>query len=107
MCVTIRKDNFEEEVIRSVQPVLVGLWAPWCQPCKEFIPDLDYVEKRYNGKIKVGKINIDSSPQMAVSLGVECIPFLLIFKRGKVVRRNIGALPRHELVEFVRPYVER
>lgn len=89
--VTFTDQNFEQEVLKSETPVLVDFWAAWCAPCRIVSPVVEELAKEYEGKIKVGKLNVDENPQSSSSYGVMSIPTLLIFKGGKPVKTMIGA----------------
>ena len=86
----ITKANFEKEVLNSTTPVLLDFWAPWCAPCKIISPTVDKLSEELKGKVKVGKSNVDESPDIATELSVLNIPTLILFKDGKEVARMIG-----------------
>lgn len=89
--------NFKKEVLESGLPVLVDYWAPWCSPCKMIAPTLEELAKEYEGKIKVGKLNVDDSPKTTTHYGIMSIPTLMFFKNGKVLEQVVGALSKAEL----------
>jgi thioredoxin 1 len=93
--------NFEEEVLRATEPVLVDFWAEWCPPCRMIGPLIDALATEYKGRVKVAKLDVDGSPDLAARYGVQSIPSLLLFREGKVVDQRVGALPRPELVRFI------
>ena len=99
--VTLTDGGFEADVLKSDLPVLVDFWAPWCGPCKMIAPLLDVVADEFEGKITVGKLNVDENTETAGKYGVRGIPTLLIFKDGEVAGTKVGALSRSQLVEFV------
>ncbi|MGH2574435.1 MAG: thioredoxin [Ignavibacteria bacterium] len=87
--------NFDQEVIKSELPVLIDFWAVWCGPCKIIAPYVEQIAQEYNGKIKVGKLDVDNNPQVSMTYGIRSIPTLLIFKNGKVADQIIGAVPKN------------
>ena len=87
--------NFEEEVLKSEIPVMVDFWAAWCQPCKMVSPIIDELAKEYEGKVKIGKLNVDEN-SVAGNYNVMSIPTLMIFKDGKPVKSVIGAKPKDD-----------
>ena len=93
--IEITDANFQQEVINSEVPVLIDFWAIWCGPCKMIAPFVEEIAKDYDGKIKVGKLDVDSNPQVSMNYGIRSIPTLLIFKGGKVVDQIIGAVPKN------------
>jgi thioredoxin 1 len=93
--------NFEEEVIKSAEPVLVDFWAAWCGPCQMLGPVVDQLADELSGKIKVGKLNVDENRASAGKYGIMSIPTLLLYKNGEVVEKIVGALPKQVLTSKV------
>ena len=92
---------FSEELLNSKLPVLVDFWAPWCGPCQMAGPVIEEVAKENEGKIKLGKVNVDESPQVAGKYGVMSIPTVILFKEGKEIRRKVGFESKESLVKLI------
>ena len=95
--VHLTDQNFEAEVMKSDKPVLVDFWAEWCTPCRMVAPVVEQINEDYAGDIKVGKLDVDSSPVISAQLGVMSIPTLILFKDGKAVQRMVGFQPKPSL----------
>ncbi len=91
--------NFKDEVVSSDKPVLVDFWAEWCGPCKVIGPVIEELTGEYEGKVKIGKVDVDSNRQVAVEFKIQGIPSLLIFKDGQEVDRIVGAAPKSMIVQ--------
>lgn len=89
--------NFESEVEQSNTPVLVDFWAEWCGPCRMIAPAVEELAGEYEGKAKIGKVNVDNNPNVSVKYGIRSIPALLIFQNGEVVDQIIGAVPKSQI----------
>ncbi|HEY0705728.1 MAG TPA: thioredoxin [Polyangia bacterium] len=98
----ITDSSFESDVLKSDLPVLIDFWAVWCAPCRAIAPHVDAIANEYAGKLRVGKLDIDSNPQVPSQFEVRSIPTLLLFKEGKVVGQLVGAVPRAKLDDFVK-----
>ncbi len=94
-------DTFEAEVTKSEIPVLVDFWAPWCAPCKMIGPIVEGIGKEYEGRLKVGKLNVDDNPQAATQFGIRGIPALLLFVNGQPIEQIIGAVPKNQITEKI------
>jgi thioredoxin 1 len=99
--IVLTDQNFKSEVLESKMPVLVDFWAEWCGPCKQIAPIVEELSRIYDGKLKVGKLDVDSNNQTAISYMIRSIPSLLFFKDGKVVDQIVGAVPRQQFVNKV------
>jgi len=93
--------NFGDEVLNSKIPVLVDFWAPWCGPCQMVEPMIEELAKEFNGKVKVGKLNVDENPQVAVKFGVMSIPTVILFKKGKEVGRKVGFEGKETYIKLI------
>ena len=98
-------DNFQSEVLNSALPVVVDFWAEWCGPCKMIAPVIDQLAGELQGRMKVGKINVDEQPDLAAKFNVMSIPTLLVFKNGQPVDQIIGAMPKDRLVAKLNPHL--
>ncbi|KXV12412.1 thioredoxin TrxA [Gluconobacter oxydans] len=99
--VAVSDSSFEADVLKSEGPVLVDFWAEWCGPCKMIAPALEEIGAEYQGRLKVAKVNIDSNPEAPTKYGVRSIPTLIIFKDGKPVAQQMGALPKSQLKAWI------
>ena len=95
--VTLTKENFAQEVLQSFTPVLVDFWAEWCGPCKMVAPILDELADEYQGRVKIGKVNIDEHQSLATEYGIRAIPTLLLFHRGEVAEQIVGLRSKRDL----------
>jgi len=97
----VNDDAFEKSVLKSEVPVIVDFWAPWCGPCKMVAPILEKIAKEYDGKIIVAKVNTDENQEYAGRYGVQGIPTMLFFVDGKVLHRQVGAVPENVLKDTI------
>ena len=92
-CLTLTKENFDKEVLQSEQAVLVDFWASWCGPCKMLSPTVEAIAQEYDGKVLVGKVNVDEEPELARQFGVMSIPTVVFLKSGVEFDRKVGVMP--------------
>ena len=93
----ITRENFANEVMKSDSPVLIDFWAPWCGPCRMMGPIIEQLAEEYEGKAKVGKVNVDEEGELSQAFGVMSIPTIVLVKDGKVVKQAVGARPKTEV----------
>ena len=93
----ITRENFENEVMKSNIPVLIDFWAPWCGPCRMMGPIIEQLAEEYEGKAKVGKVNVDEEGELSQAFGVMSIPTIVLVKDGMVVKQAVGARPKAEV----------
>jgi thioredoxin 1 len=104
--IEVNEQNWEDQVINSDVPVLVDFWAEWCGPCKMIAPSVHDMAEEYDGQLSVGKLDVDSSPNIAMQYGVRSIPALIFFKDGKPVDQIIGAVPKGVLKKKIDSVLE-
>jgi len=97
MEIVLNDKNFEEQVLNSETPVLVDFWADWCRPCLMVAPAVEEISRKYAGRLKVGKLNVDENPLTSGKYGIQSIPTFIFFKDGKVLDRAVGAMFRADL----------
>jgi thioredoxin 1 len=105
MAIEITDTNFEEIVLKSTKPVLVDFWAEWCGPCRMVGPIVSEIAIEYENKAVVGKIDVDSNPQISTNYGIRNIPTILFFKDGQVVDKQVGAVPKAVLVAKLENFI--
>lgn len=98
----ITSNNFNDEVLKSEQPVLIDFWAPWCGPCRMVGPVVEEVAAEVAGRAKVGKVNVDEHPELAAKFGVMSIPTLVVLKHGKVVRNAVGIRSKQAILDMLK-----
>ncbi len=101
MALIFTDENFEKEVIHSDLPVLVDFYADWCGPCKMMGPIIDELHDQYEGKVKIGKLNVDNSPETAAEFRVMSIPTLIFFKNGKAIETMVGVVAKQKLEDML------
>ncbi|HUB86791.1 MAG TPA: thioredoxin [Verrucomicrobiae bacterium] len=97
LIVNLTRDNFEKEALQSTTPILVDFWAEWCGPCKMIAPLLDELADEYDGKARIGKVNIDEQQALAAEYGIRAIPTLLLISKGQVAEQMVGAKSKRDL----------
>ncbi len=103
--ITVNDENFDEVVLQSNIPVLVDFWAQWCGPCKVVGPTIEALASDYRGRVKVAKLDVDSSPEAAGRFGVRSIPTLIVFKDGEAQEAVVGVKPKGQLAELIDRYL--
>ena len=99
--IKITKNNFEEEVLKSKEPILLDFWATWCGPCRMVAPTLDEISEEMQGMAKVGKINVDEETELASRFRVMSIPTLMVMKDGKIAAQAVGARPKKDILRML------
>ena len=107
MEIKLTDENIKKEIMESDLPALVDFWAPWCAPCNMVTPIVKEIAEHYQGKLKVGKLNVDDAPKTASQYNVMGIPTLMIFKGGKVVEEMVGAAPKEYIEEKIKPHIRK
>ncbi len=102
---TFTDTAFDSDVLKANVPVLVDFWAEWCGPCRQMTPTIDALASEYDGKVKVGKLNVDDNGQTAMRYNVRSIPTLLLFKNGQVVEQRVGAMGKNDVQKMIDAHV--
>ena len=100
--IKITAQNFDDEALNSTIPVLVDFWASWCGPCRMLAPSVAQLAENYEGKVKVGKVNVDEEPQLAARFGIMSIPTLIVFENGEIKNQSIGLCSYEELESMIK-----
>lgn len=101
----VSDDSFEADVLKSGRPVLVDFWAEWCGPCRMIGPIIEELSKEYEGKVVVGKVNVDHNPEVSMKYGIRSIPTVLILKKGEVVDKQVGVTTKKVLVDKIESHL--
>ena len=102
MEIELYKETFEQEVLQSDIPVLVDFWATWCGPCKMIAPIVKEIADEYDGKILVGKVNVDEEPDLTMQYNVSSIPTLMVFKNGQLVNKAVGYQEKEKILKMLK-----
>lgn len=101
--IIITKENFDEEVRNyKGMPILLDFWAGWCGPCMMLSPVIEEIANEFDGKIKVGKVNVDEQPELAAAFSVESIPLLVVVKDGAITAQSVGVRPKEQILEMLK-----
>ncbi len=106
MAIEVNDSNFDEKVLKSEIPVMVDFWAEWCGPCRMIAPAIEEISREYEGRLLVGKCDVDNSPEVASKFGIRNIPTVLFFKNGKVADKQVGAVPKTNFVNKIKALLQ-
>jgi len=98
MALMLNNTNFQTEVVSSPIPVIVDFWAPWCRPCQMLGPTIEQLHTELEGKVKVGKVNVDENEELAMRFGISTIPSIILFRDGKPVKKVVGLMRKEDLL---------
>lgn len=100
--ITVTAANFQKEVLESPLPVLLDFWAGWCNPCRMIAPSIEQLAVAYDGRVRVGKVDVDAEAELAGRFNIISIPTLIVFKGGSIAAQKVGALPKHEIEALIK-----
>jgi thioredoxin 1 len=100
--ITVTAANFQKEVLESPLPVLLDFWAGWCNPCRMIAPSIEQLAAAYDGRVRVGKVDVDAEAELAGRFNIISIPTLIVFKGGSIAAQKVGALPKHEIEALIK-----
>lgn len=103
--VKVTADTFKTEVLESTEAVLADFWAVWCMPCRMMEPVVEKLAQAYDGRLKIVKVNVDEEQELAGRYGIQSIPSFLVFHKGELVNRAVGAVPQRTLEQLIKDYV--
>lgn len=102
---TFTDQNWEKDVLGSAQPVLVDFWADWCAPCKTLVPAIEAVAAHFDGRLRVGKVNVEENNDVAFRYNITTLPTLLVFKNGQVSEQRVGLISKENLIKLIEPHL--
>jgi thioredoxin 1 len=105
MAIQLSDSNFEKTVLQSDKLAMVDFWAEWCGPCRAIAPIVEELSKEYEGKVVVGKLDVDNNPETAMKYGIRSIPTILFIKNGQVVDKHVGAASKQHFVEILKKHI--
>jgi thioredoxin 1 len=105
MTLKVTDQNFDQEVLKATKPVIVDFWAEWCGPCRMLSPLLDELAQENEGKVIIGKVNVDENPGIAGQYSIRSIPTLMLFKNGQMLGTQVGLVPKQRLQEWINSHL--